>query len=392
MKVALSHEFLLPGYRRKDIVQVPATLARLLNCDWCYISRPSQHVVEISEASAAHFVCGEHGETNRELIQRGDDTAATFTRAFAACAGWKAGEFADLYVTMFLSMRTALAATLYRIRRALKRQSSFVYVKADLSISGREHIESKLKSGPFSRLKHYITDMWLSLVLDLVSVESADAQQWLSPVFGRISRKTIVVRNCPAVNASGPLPKVNRERKIIAVSRLGDYVKATDILLPAFRLFSSSRPEWKLILVGKSSQRLSVLLESYKDMLEDGRIVYEGYVDDPLKLGSLYRSSAVFVHPSRRESVPTVLMEAIRGGCLPLCTPVFPVEEVLGKYTGELTFPVDDIKALAAALSRLAQRETEWSEIREYLAERTRTWNWDDQLAPVARAFRDSER
>lgn len=388
MKIAFVHEFLLKAYSNKDVVQVPSTLARSLGCDWVYISRPSSHVPKVLPRGSTEFVGTEPDPVNSAHLRSGNEGEVTYSKTFVLRAGWRAAASADVYIGMFLNFRSLLGVLAYRLGRMARRRKGFVYLKADLSHIGRGRLERRLKNGLLVHMLFRVFDWLLARSTNIISIETEDGRNWLAEVYRRASARVVVVRNCSASGSDQACAPVVRGDTIVAVGRLGAYEKATDILLPAFRQFSSTHPTWRLLLVGHSSPGLATLIEGYSDLVEDGRIHHVGYVSDRGELVRIYRSSAIFVQPSRWESVSIALVEAVREGCLPVCTPVFCVEEVLGEYSKELTAPVNDSNALAETLTRLVDHRDRWDDMRRSLLEKTASWNWEDQLAPVVSAIR----
>lgn len=387
MNIAFGFEYLLEGYGRKDVVQVPSGLARILSAKWFYITRPSKYTAEIVPPGTVRFLGGRHNRRNRERLEGGQHSRVTFTRTFSIRAGWHAAAFADVYVTMFIGGRTALGVAAYRLRRILKGASAFVYVKADLGLSGRENLDVGACRNCMSRLRRRLLDRWLFETTNVVSVESIDGRRWVDRNFPLLSRRAIVVRNCPISFEAQPVESFNEQRRhqFIAVARLGDPDKGIDVLLPAFRRFCQKNQGWELLLVGQSTQTFLELLRDYSDLIESGRIRLTGFVRDHVKLSLLYRSSMFFVQPSRREGNSLALIEAIHDGCVPLCTRVMPVDEVLGKYAGQLAFEPSSVEALSCAMEWVAmQGDRMWSEMRVYLKELTKDWSWSEQLAPIA--------
>lgn len=388
MRIAFTHEFLLKAYFNKDVVQVPLTLAKKLECDWSYITRPTPHASEALAGSAVEFVGAAPDAANADHLKSGNEANVRFSKRFALQAGWRAAATADVYVSMFLNVRSLLGVLAYRSGRLVRRRPGFVYLKADVSHLGRSRLERRLASRPISRILFVVLDWLLAKTSDTVSIETEDGRKWLAGVYRNVSSKAIVVRNCSATSSQGVHALSPREETIVAVGRLGAYEKAVDVLLPAFREFSATHPTWRLLLVGEANQRFSGLIQGYRDLVDAGRIIHVGYVNRRDELLRIYRSSSIFVQPSRWESVSIALTEAVREGCLPMCTPVFCVDEVFGKYARQLTGPVDDPSGLARALARLVSQRDSWEDMRKYLMERTATWNWDDQLEPVASAIR----
>ena len=388
MKIAFVHEFLLKGFASKDVIQVPSTLAERLDCCWSYITRPSSDVSQIPERGCVEFVGAEHGRTNVAHLRNGTESAVTYSKAFMLRAGWKASADADVYIAMFLNLRSLLGVLAYRFGRLLRMKDGFVYLKADLGYTGRKKMEERLKNRLTARLIFSGIDWLFSVSVNVISVETDDGKHWLSKTYRHSAPKVIVVRNCSAAVPRSSALGIRRERRILAVSRLGAYEKAIDVLLIAFRIFSASNPEWHLLLVGETNDRFSEFMRDYSDLVQEQKIRHIGYVADRVELTKIYRSAEIFVQPSRWESFPTALIEAVKEGCIPICTPVFQAEEILGKYTNALTVPVNDAKGLAEILCGLVAKMSEWNDVRRYLEMRTEKWNWNDQLASIATMIR----
>lgn len=362
MKLAFAFEYLLKGHGRKDVVQVPETLASLLDRDWCFICRPSLHSDEVAGRGISQFVGGPYSEQNQGRLNEDDASALTFTASFAIRAGWMAAAISDFYGTMFICGRTALSAAAYRVRRRFRGSGGFVYVKADLSLNGRKVLERAANS-LFGRSKL----AFFCMNVDLVSVETEPAKQWLESLCPRLQGRVVVVRSCPASNHGSRGGGVHRTNRVIAVSRLGAPEKGVDILLAAARRFLKAFPNWKFTLVGSDSARLHAILDEYRDLVTTGGVEYVGFVEDSTELATLLQSAAVYVQPSRweSESGSFALIEAIREGCIPVCTRVFPVDDLLGRLSGDLSVPPEDPDALAAALCNLASKPHSWQETRE---------------------------
>ncbi|MFQ5491192.1 MAG: glycosyltransferase, partial [Phycisphaerae bacterium] len=73
---------------------------------------------------------------------------------------------------------------------------------------------------------------------------------------------------------------------------------------------------------------------------------------------SILRSADVFVFPSRTEGLPNALMEAMAAG-LPIVTTGAPgCRDLIQPGVTGLVVPIDDAKALAAAVQRLLSAPT----------------------------------
>jgi glycosyltransferase involved in cell wall biosynthesis len=130
--------------------------------------------------------------------------------------------------------------------------------------------------------------------------------------------------------------------------------KAQEILLEAFALLGDDLQDWRLAVLGDG--RLENELRAMATGLGiHHRVDWHGVVADPYVF---YRSACIFALPSRVEGTPNALLEAMSCG-LPVIVSdgaPGPLELVQDGVTG-LVVPVNDARALAAALHRLASDE-----------------------------------
>ena len=144
----------------------------------------------------------------------------------------------------------------------------------------------------------------------------------------------------------------DRENLFISVGRLGAYLKATDILMDAFRIASKSIPDWKLILVGPIEKQecdfeknIYEWFKLYPDM--KNRVIFVGSVENREELVEYYRSAKVFVFPSRSESFGIALLEAALSGDYLICSDIPSSRSITHNYQYASCFIVDDVQGLA---------------------------------------------
>ena len=87
------------------------------------------------------------------------------------------------------------------------------------------------------------------------------------------------------------------------------------------------------------------------------RVRVLGYVPFGPELLDLYRRAHAFVHVSRTEGVPQVLIEALASGTPVVATDVGGVRELLDDGRAGMLVPPDDVDALVAALRRIVEEE-----------------------------------
>lgn len=135
-------------------------------------------------------------------------------------------------------------------------------------------------------------------------------------------------------------------RPIVSVGRL-EPQKNVAGLLHAFVQVNDVRPDTRLIIVGKGSQRTR-LVELSKSLGLDEVVDFPGYVDNPY---GFMEAASLFVMSSDYEGLPTVLIEALACGCSVVSTdcPYGPREILEDGAYGRLV-PVGDPGALAEGI------------------------------------------
>ena len=133
----------------------------------------------------------------------------------------------------------------------------------------------------------------------------------------------------------------------LAVGRL-DAQKDFPTLLAAFARLLTRRPA-RLVVLGEGKRRPH-LLSLARRLGVDEHVDFPGFVDNPY---AFMARAFLFVLSSRREGLPTVLIEAMACGCPVVSTdcPHGPREILEDGKHGPLV-PVGDAEALAAAMAR----------------------------------------
>lgn len=141
-------------------------------------------------------------------------------------------------------------------------------------------------------------------------------------------------------------------KEICAVGRL-DYQKAYDTMIRAFALFSKEHPEHRLNIYGRGRPGAKEkLLDLAKDLGVSDRVVFHGNLPNVL---DHIKDAGMFVMTSRFEGMPNALIEAMACGLPCVCTDCdFGPAELIEDGVNGLLVPVDDVKAIAAAMGRIA--------------------------------------
>jgi glycosyltransferase involved in cell wall biosynthesis len=117
--------------------------------------------------------------------------------------------------------------------------------------------------------------------------------------------------------------------------------KGFDTLIRAY--LAASPPGARLVIVGDGSQKARL------EALAGGRVTFTGFRKNAK---DYYQCFDLLVCPSRSEPMGRVILEALDAGTPVLATAAQGPSEILARYPGTLV-PIDDVAAMAEALSRL---------------------------------------
>jgi glycosyltransferase involved in cell wall biosynthesis len=104
-------------------------------------------------------------------------------------------------------------------------------------------------------------------------------------------------------------------------------------------------------------------------------------------VGDYLQLFTAFVLPSRSESMPNTLLEALRAHLPAICSEVGGVPEVLGK--SGLLVPPGDVHALAAAMKRMRYHGEALNAMREASAERSSAFDPERRLDALEAVYRE---
>jgi glycosyltransferase involved in cell wall biosynthesis len=124
--------------------------------------------------------------------------------------------------------------------------------------------------------------------------------------------------------------------------------KQLDVLIAACDRLHNDGKELKLFLVGDGPLRDEMAETVARKGLTDV-VTFMGYVPHS-QIHQLYRKSAVFVLPSKREGVSVSLLEAMSTGCICVVSDIPDNRDVIQDMFSGITFNVGDAKDLANKL------------------------------------------
>ncbi|HUU55891.1 MAG TPA: glycosyltransferase family 4 protein [bacterium] len=185
---------------------------------------------------------------------------------------------------------------------------------------------------------------------------AAVAESQLPLLAGVPTKRTVVIPNgVPLPAAAGPEARPAARRRLglpadaavaAAVARLSPE-KGVDVLLEAMTLIDAGRRPY-LVVAGDGPERPR--LEDFARARLGGGCAFVGELAD---VSPVYRGADLFVLPSRRESTPLALLEAMSYGLATVAAAVGDVPTILSEGAG-VTFPAGSARELARAVETLA--------------------------------------
>jgi len=130
-------------------------------------------------------------------------------------------------------------------------------------------------------------------------------------------------------------------------------VKGVDLLIKAF---AQARPEGAILLIyGIGSQR-----ETYRRLIDDHHaqdFIFLREKADAQTVSNYLAIAHACVIPSRNESIPIVLSDALQSRCPVIVSKVGDMGELVEKYTIGMAVLAEDVPGLAAAIRTMSDKE-----------------------------------
>jgi glycosyltransferase involved in cell wall biosynthesis len=161
---------------------------------------------------------------------------------------------------------------------------------------------------------------------------------------------------------------VGQDAKVVTVLYIGrvELRKGCDVLFEALGIAHGRRPSIRAVFIGPIAEDM---MHAFAAFLEETAswTQYQGTVPQE-QITACLREGDMIVLPSRFETLPRVLIEALAAGVPQVATPVNGIPEIVDDgVTGILVEP-DNPEALAAAIERLSASP----ELRSMMAQRSR--------------------
>ncbi|HVA07254.1 MAG TPA: glycosyltransferase, partial [Acidimicrobiales bacterium] len=265
---------------------------------------------------------------------------------------WRLAPNTDVLHLVGFNVKTIVRALVYKARNP--RGVCYVRLGARTKLTELERL---------ARTPGYGAILRLALgVVDLVSGESAEAlscfRRIVSTCRPRRPPETMLVPSC-GYDTNAVLARLHEARdvqaEILFIGRVGAPLKATDILLAAFRrVRENCGVPARLHLVGPLESRFQEMFDQWSKQASQATRAAVSLVGPVWDRGALmghYLRAKVFVICSRWEGGPNVFAEAASCGCLLVGTPVGQVPDVVHAAGGGWVVSIDDVGALADALA-----------------------------------------
>lgn len=184
----------------------------------------------------------------------------------------------------------------------------------------------------------------------------------IAHLFPELSERLVVVPNTVDIDAFRPVGPADRDTDEVLWVGYRREVKGMAVLLEAFRAARIERPTLRLRLVGRSTteEEEAGWLRLAAQLGVTDAVSFEPPADRAGVAAAMERA-ALFVHPSRAETMGIVAVEALAAGLPVVAVDSGGVTEVLGPRPSDVgaLVPRQEAAALAAAiLTTLERRDT----------------------------------
>lgn len=237
-----------------------------------------------------------------------------------------------------------------------------IYLKLDLGLyskNGKDLLKWENMS-LFLKIVHFL----FKPLPDVYTVETKEAYKRLSESYysDLVGAKLFLLPNGIDHNHIDELSVIRRdlaskEKIIMTVGRIGDYLKNTELLLDILERVTLG--DWKVYIIGPIDpsfyQKIDDFYNKNPHLIES--VVFTGNISDKKSLYEYYNKSRVFIFTSRYESYAFSLVEAAYMNNFILTTPVGIAPELVNDKNGVL---IND--NLSLSFSKELQRIVELSD------------------------------
>lgn len=226
-------------------------------------------------------------------------------------------------------------------------RSPVLLVAHDVRRLVRRREKATWKEALFYRVIQPVSIRRADIVLTVSQFSQGEIQRVVRPW-----RPVRVVHPHPHPVASGPGDQPGRHVLLVGAQRP---YKGVTTALEAMAAADSRVPP--LLVVGSHEDQRHLLESRCRELGVDDRVAFLGWVE-PKRLTALYRNSFAVVSPSLYEGYGLPVAEGLAHGVPVVASDIPPHREVAGDAA--LLFSPGDARAMAEALSSLAENQGEW--------------------------------
>lgn len=165
---------------------------------------------------------------------------------------------------------------------------------------------------------------------------------------GTPRRPTAIVRNGLRPEEFEPVLPQPDAADFLYIGELRD-LKGPDVFIDALAIMAKGGPPPRALMVGSGPDQAR-----YQEMVREGGLSEAVTFLDPMPAREAFARARAIVVPSRAESMPYIVLEAVAAGMPMAATRVGGIPEIFGAESGRLV-PPGDAEALAAAMARLRE-------------------------------------
>ena len=358
----------------KDVVQFPNALAlELYNKNAILITRPNHKQTEIAKHIKLKLLGGIFKDNYTSFEISNFSTLTTnYSWYLEACK--KAADLGCILILYPFYGDAFRGSKYFKLKRWLKFRKAFVIIKSDGSLEKR----STERASVMRRLK----DKFNYLFIDKIICENSQVDENMRINNPHLSTKLIYLPNCPLDNYHDQkiTPYAHRSNKVLFVGRVHEKQKGSDILLTSWIKIFNKIPEWTLQIVGPCSE--SFKNEWVRKLEENKASNTVEWISEssPDQLLRYLNNAKILACPSRWDSGPIIMSEAILSGCSFVGNPVGEIPVVLNNLPGLIT----ENETMESQLLFFAKNSDVAKKQNEALYERIKDRKWSDQVKKLS--------
>jgi len=243
---------------------------------------------------------------------------------------------------------------------------------------GSLHYEPTSMAG----LVYFTAERILERMTDaFIFVSRFEAETYAEKI-GPPRRPAAIVRNGLRPEEFEPVLPQPNAADFLYIGELRD-LKGPDVFIEALAIMAKRAPPPSALMVGSGPDKAR-----YQELVRDSGLAETVAFLDPMPAREAFARARAVVVPSRAESMPYIVLEAVAAGMAIAATRVGGIPEILGAESGRLV-PPGDSDALAAAMAHLREDPERARAAAEQLSEAIRKdYSIDAMAAGIEAVYR----